>query len=877
MPRPSLPTGTVTFLFTDIEGSTNLVRTLGPRWTGVLGEHNEILRSAIRGAGGTDVRTEGDAFFAVFPSASGAVVAAATAQRLLGVHPWPEDGEIRVRMGLHTGEGRLGGDEYVGLDVHRAARIAAAAHGGQVLVSEATRALVADSLPDGLSFRDLGDHRLKDFDQAQRIHQLVIDGLPADFPALRTRGVPSTLPVQVTTFVGRQKELAKLDQLLAVNRLLTLVGPGGTGKTRLAAEAARRNAERHPDGVFFVDLSPISDPALVASSIVQALGLKEQPGRSTVDILTAHLADRRARLILDNFEQVVDAAPLVADLLRAAPAIAVLVTSRIRLDLAGEQAFPVPPLGVPPDSSDPEALASNEAVALFRDRARAVQPGFEITADNARSVARVCARLDGLPLAIELAAAQIRVLSPSELLERLQHRLPLRTGARDVPERQRTLRATIEWSYRLLDGPERKLFGRLSVFAGGAGLDAIEAVCNPSGDLEIDTLDGLASLFDASLLRRQELPEGSRFSMLETIRDHARDRLRTDFDAEETHRRHAEFIATLAEEWGPKVRGNQVLEANTVLSRDHDNIRAAIEWSLGNDRADLGVRIVGPMWMFWVGRGHLAEGKRAVEAVLALPSAAASREWRSSALRSLGALAYWEMEYGEAARAYGEALDLIRRSGDIVAIARARNDLVYAILAGDQPDEALPLIEESLRDARGAGDAVLTAEVLGLLGIARSQKQDYAGALEVLQESLTTLEDAGQVGVWAGELRGRIGVVLRMLGGRLEEAEEYIVSSLRADRRAVNTMVASAVSRQLGAIAWDRGDRERALRLFGFSAASAEQMGGAPPGALMLVTDPLAYKESALAEMDREAVERLWSEGAAMSLDEAISYAIGES
>jgi predicted ATPase/class 3 adenylate cyclase len=871
-----LPTGTVTFLFTDIEGSTNLARTLDARWPAVLEEHNRILRTAIRDNNGIDVRTEGDAFFAVFPSAIDAVVAASEAQKRLAEHPWPQDGPVRVRIGMHTGEGRLGGDEYVGLDVHRAARIAAAGHGGQVLLSEATRALIEDALPDGLELRNLGAHRLKDFGEARHVYQLAIPNLPSDFPAIRTLEVPNNLPMQLTGFVGRESELDAIGGLLARNRLVTLAGPGGSGKTRLAIEVARRSADC-PDGVFFVDLAPIRDPELVASTIVGSLGLKQRAGRPALEAVTGHLANRRSLVLMDNFEQVIVAAPIVEEILRAAPEVRVVVTSRIRLGLLGEQEFPVPPLGLPEDRSDLQALAKNEAVALFRERARAVLPSFEIDEENAGAVADICARVDGLPLAIELAAAQVRLLSPAELLARLQHRLPLRAGAANVPERQRTLRGAIDWSYQLLDEPMRRLFARLSSFAGGATLPAIEAVCNPGEDIGMDTLEGLASLMDHSLVRREEFAEGSRFSMLETIREYARERLETDFDLDDTERRHAEFFATFVEEWGPAVRSRNAQQARDVMTRDHDNARAAIGWALENDTAELGLRIVAPMWTFWVERGHIGEGLRAVQGVLDLPSGAALDAMRPAALRSLGGLFYWQNDYQGATSAYEEALDLYRRVGNVTGIARAGNDLAYALMAQSKPDAALPLIEEAGETARRMGDPVLAAEVLGLLGIARGQKGDYEGALAAFQESLEGFEAVGtSVAVWVGESKGRIGAVLRLLG-RLDQAEEYLVAGLVAGRKLAGNLAASAVTRQLAAVAWDRGDVERALRLGGFSEVMAERIGGAPPAALMFVPDPSVYQEMARPSLDEETIEGLWSTDRAMSLDQGIAFAMGES
>jgi predicted ATPase/class 3 adenylate cyclase len=872
-----LPTGTVTFLFTDIEGSTNLARTLGDRWHEVLEGHNAILRGAIRDHGGVDVRTEGDSFFAVFPSAVDAVAAADAAQRELARHDWPLEAPIRVRMGMHTGEGRLGGDDYEGLDVHRAARIAAAGHGGQVLLSEATRALVGAALPKDVTLRDLGRHRLKDFDQPQTIHQLVVDGLPNEFPPLKTLEVPTNLPVQLTTFVGRGRELAELEALLATSRLLTLAGPGGSGKTRLAVEVAARGVDDHPDGVFFVDLSPIRDPDLVPLAIGQSLGLKERPGRPALDVVSDHLADRRSLLILDNFEQVVGAGRAVARILERAPKARIMVTSRVRLDLQGEQEFPVPPLGVPEDVTDLRKLTENEAVALFRDRARSVRPSFDINEDNAQTVAAVCARLDGLPLAIELAAAQVRLLSVSELLARLEHRLPLGTGAANVPERQRTLRSTIEWSYLLLSEAERRLFARLSVFVGGATAAAVDAVCNPQNDLGMETLDGLALLLDKSLVRRGEEPEGSRYTMLETIREYAGERLGADFDLGDTERRHAEFFASLAEEWGPAVRGPHAVEATRVLARDHENVRVAIDWSVRSDRADIGSRIAQGMWRFWVDQGPLAERARAVESILSLPSGARNDASRAGAFSALGALVYWQGDYRAAASAYREAVDISREQGDPHATAGALTDLAYTLLAQRQAKESLPVIEESMKLAHEVGDQDLAAVAGGVLGLARAQSRDYEGALVSLRDSLKIIEAAGSsVSVWVGEWRGRIGAVLRLMG-RLEEAEQELLASIAFGREVAGNVGAAAVSWQLAAVASNLGDHERALRLAGFSESTSKRIGGSPPPALMLMEDVDTIRSAARAVLDDEEVERLWAEGQAMDIDQAMAYAVRES
>jgi predicted ATPase/class 3 adenylate cyclase len=498
-----LPTGIVTFLFTDVEGSTRMLQALGERYAAVHGGYARIVRDAIAANGGVEVSTEGDSFFAAFGDASGAVAAAVAAQRGLADAQWPPGARLRARMGLHTGAGTLGADNYLGLDVHLAARVAAAAHGGQIVLSDATRRLVEDRLPAGARLRDLGEHRLKDIEASQRLADVVVEGLPDAFPPPRTLDArPNNLPAQLTSFVGRRHEIDELRRLLARTRLLTLTGAGGSGKTRLAVQLAAEVLADYPDGAFFVDLSAVTDPALVASAVARALGVVEAPGRPILEVLKASVAASELLLVIDNFEQVIGAAPAVAQLLAAGPRVKVIVTSRIVLSLPGEQEYEVAPLN-PPDlsrASDLEALRRSEAVQLFAERARAVRPQFEVTSGNATAVAEITARLDGLPLAIELAATRTKLLSPEQMLPRLQQRLSAITStSRTVPQRQRTLRDAIAWSHDLLDPAEQRLFARLAAFTGGWTLEAAEFVCRPA-EVGLDALDGLASLVDKSLI-----------------------------------------------------------------------------------------------------------------------------------------------------------------------------------------------------------------------------------------------------------------------------------------------------------------------------------------------------------------------------------------
>jgi predicted ATPase/class 3 adenylate cyclase len=555
------PTGTVTLLFTDIEGSTALLQRFGTdRYAEALELHRTLLREAFERHDAYEVDCEGDAFFVAFSTAEDAVEAAAEAQQALAVAEWEDGNEMRVRMGIHTGAPLAVPPKYVGLDVHRAARIMAAGHGGQVLLSQTTRDLVGETAP----VRDLGEHRLKDLSSGQRLYQLVIDQGAADFPALKTlENRPTNLPVQPTALIGRENELAEVEALLGREqvRLVTLTGTGGTGKTRLALQAAAALVEEFPSGVFLVSLAPVRDPELVVATVAQALGVREQPGEPLERTLQAYLRDRKLLLLLDNFEQLTQAATAVSSLLAAAPQVKLLVTSRTPLHLSGEQVYEVPPLGLP-DSAlamSVEALTQYESVALFIERAIAAKSGFATTNENAPAIAEICVRLDGLPLALELAAARVRVLSPQALLARLDERMKLLTGgAQDLDERQRTLRATIDWSYDLLSEQEKGLFVRLSVFAGGCRVEAAEAVVDPQGEgeTETDLLDGLSSLVDKSLLRQREDPDGEpRFWMLETIREYATQTLRTSPHASALSERHARYFLAFAEQAAPELEG----------------------------------------------------------------------------------------------------------------------------------------------------------------------------------------------------------------------------------------------------------------------------------------------------------------------------------
>jgi predicted ATPase/class 3 adenylate cyclase len=867
-----LPTGTVTFLFTDIEGSTRLVRKLGADWHEVLEEHNRVMRKAIRGAGGVDLRTEGDAVFAVFQSSPAAVSAAVVAQRAVASGSWPEP--VRVRMGLHTGEGVPGGDDYVGLDVHRAARIAAAGHGGQVLLSGAARALVEQELPAGVTLRTLGRHRLKDLPHPEELHQLVIDGLPSEFPPPRSLEASTNLPAPLTSFVGRLRELTRVKELLEQTRLLTLTGAGGCGKTRLAVEAAGGLLASYPDGVFFVELAPITDPALVPSAISGSLGVREEATRPMQESLKDALRDREMLLVLDNFEQVVRAAPLIPELLSVSPRLRVLVTSRAALHLSGEQELPVPPLGTPDPRDLPasERLSEYEAVALFAQRAAGVDPDFAITDENAPAVAEICARLDGLPLAIELAASRIKLLSPSAMLDRLQHRLAFLTGgAQDLPARQRTLRETIGWSYDLLERDEQILFSRLATFVGGWTMEAAEAVANPDGELGVDSLDALGSLVDESLVRKGTDAGDLRFGMLETIREFGMDVLEEAGEADHARGRHASYFLAMAEAAEPELTGRDQGWLDR-LEREHDNLRAALRWSIDTGEADTGLRMAGALWRFWQVRGHLAEGRQWTDELLALPGAAARTAARAKGLLAAGSLAYWLRDTESVRGRYEESLAIYRQLGDRRGEAEAAYNLGFGYLLAGDLRAAKELYQRAEGMYRGLDDPVRLAHAITARSIVAYQEGDLETSDALIEEARVTFVSVGDL--WGISLTsGMVGAVA-LRRGDYERVRPAAIEALDANEK-LGSILGTGVSIQaLAVLAVRLGRPEVGVRLAGAVDRLKEVAGGEAPPAVVGLEDPREIAKDSLTD-DR--ITALWEEGRAMSVEEAIAYARGES
>jgi predicted ATPase/class 3 adenylate cyclase len=877
-----LPTGDVTFLFSDIEGSTRLLGQLGERYPAVLETHQDLLRKAFATGEGLEILTEGDSFFCVFRDAHRAVAAAVEAQRALAAEPWPEGVTVRVRMGLHTGQGVLGGDSYVGMDVHRAARIAAAGHGGQVLISEATKGLVQHALPEGASLRDLGDHRLKDLAHPERLFQIVVEELPSEFPPVRSLDArPGNLPHQLTSFVGRRREIDEVKERLTDDtRLLTLTGPGGTGKTRLSIQVASELLRGFGDGAFFVALAPISDAELVMSTIAKTLGLQEQATQPMIETLTEHLQDKRLLLVLDNFEQVLDAAPGVGELLARSPELKVLATSREALGLHGEKEYPVPPLGLPDPEHLPstEALSQFEAVALFIDRATAVKPGFEVTNDNAPAIAEICARLDGLPLAIELAAARIKVLAPAAILKRLGHSLSLLAGgARDLPTRQQTLRGAIDWSYELLEEQERMLFARLSVFVGGFSLEAAEAVCNPDGDLAVDTLEGVASLTNKSLVRQMDSPGGeSRFFMLETIREYASERLAQSPDVERIGASHARFFLAMAERAEPALLGSEQALWLDSLEQEHDNLRAAITWASHGD-VETALLLCGALWRFWQIRGHLREAAMRFRNVLDVPASAEYPTARAKALEGGGGVAYWMADWDVAGKYYGECVELRKELGDTPGLAEALYNLsfVYALPPPPRRDleRSLGLNAEALKLYQEVGDRRGEAKVLWQISNSHLVRNEWKQCLENAQKSLEIFREFDDR-FSSGWALHSIGIAWIGLGD-LDEARKALSESLGLFKAAGDLTGIAILVNDFAILALLRDDLDRAVRLHAAALETERKVGQG------LVSNYHGYvpwdPRSSRERLGDEAYEKFFAEGGAMSVDEAVSYALATS
>ncbi len=822
-------------LFSDIEGSTALLGRLGDRYGEALSAQHAVLRTAIGAFHGHEMGTEGDSFFVVFESAADAAGCCVAAQRALEGHAWPGGVavRVRVRMGLHSGEPARHEDGYIGLDVHRAARIAAAAHGGQVVLSEATRHLAEPRLPAGVSVRDLGWHRLKDIEAPERICQLVVAGLPDRFPPLKSLGAQTSLPVPPTPLVGRDGDLEQVRAAVARPglRLVTLTGTGGVGKTRLALAAAASLDRAFEHGVYFVALAAVRDAEVMWKTI--AGGLDVAGDGPAAGAVTGYLADRRALLVLDNLEQLDGAGAVVAELLAAAPGLVVLATSRRPLHLPGEQERPVPPLGLPCEAGVAEVAVCG-ATRLFMQQAAMVRPGFALTAGNAADVAAICRRLDGLPLAIELAASRVKLLAPRALLARLGDSLGLAAGDAGRPSRQQTLRGTIAWSYDLLAPGLAGVFRRMGVFAGGCDLDALTAVAmaDHSPGSAADPLELAAGLLDVSLITVTEGADGEpRVSMLETIRQYALERLEQTGDLDDTRRKHAEHYAAFAERAQEQLDGPAHLTALDLLEAEHDNLRAALAWSLeipaaelagDGERAAIGLRLVQAMTTLWYHHGHAAEGRRwlqrAIDATSEDAAAPLARleHW-------LGVLLQQQGELDGSVRALEHSLAIWRELGDREQQARELNSLGATHRFLGHLDTARTLLEESVEISREIGSDTRLAAALTNLGQVESAAGDLDRASQALREALELDDNHGDVFGVALDQQSLALVSLR--AGRAEEARGLLVSSFGYVVSSGDTEFLANALELSACITADLGDHLRAARLAGAADAIRQKAG----------------------------------------------------
>jgi predicted ATPase/class 3 adenylate cyclase len=871
---PDLPRGTVTFLFTDIEGSTALWERDRSAMVAAVNRHMVLLRRAIESNDGVLYKSVGDAVQAAFSTAPAALAAAVAGQRALLDEKWGATGPLRVRMALHAEEATPDSTgDYLAPALNRLARLLSAGSGGQILLSQTIQQLTRGSLPEGAELQDLGEHRLRDLLEPEHLFQLLHPDLPAEFPPLRTLDAqPHNLPVQLTPLVGREDAIARICSLFEREgaRLVTLTGPGGTGKTRLALAAAAELVDDFPDGVWLVDLAPLSDPTLVVSTIAATLNVRETGAQPVRDTLAAFLLSKRLLLVLDNYEHLLAAAPIVADLLQAGPGVAVLVTSREPLRLRGEREVAVAPLALPDDRVLPsrDVLAQIASVALFVQRAQAAQADFVLTAENAAAVGAICRRVDGLPLAIELAAARIKLLSPQALLARLEHRLPLLTGgARDAPARQRTLRDAIAWSYDLLPEEEQTLFRHLGVFAGGATLEAAEAVANPNGDL--DVFGGLAALIDKSLLRSQEGVDGEpRFGMLETVREYALDRLEASNEEEMARQRHASYVLALAEQADRELHGPQHGPWLDRLAIEYGNVRSALAWLLERGQAELGLRLTQALRNFVILRGYPGEARLWQERLLAA-NADLPLDVRATANSIAGEWARLCGDYQMAIRLHREGLQLARQVGDQRLIAEALYRFASTAGGLDDLGGAEALAEEALTRFRAIDDAQEVAGALALLGQLAQQRGDYVRARALLEEALALRRVRPSAwGVpWTTMMLGEVAAD----EGNTARAAALLEESLRLHIANGDHYGIGFCLLDVGKLAADGTRPEVAARLLG-AAEALRAVGG-------LVLEPKErskYERSvarAQADLGAAAFAAAWAAGRALPLEQAITEA----
>jgi predicted ATPase/class 3 adenylate cyclase len=914
----NLPSGTVTFLFTDIEGSTKLAQEHPATWESLRARHHAILREAIESHNGYIFQIIGDAFCAAFHTAGDALRAAVKSQIDLDAENW-NDAPIKVRMGIHTGKAEVQekGEYHGFLTMSRVQRLLSASHGGQVLLSLATEELIRDELPENVSLCDMGEKRLKDLTRSEHIHQLVISNLPAEFPPLKTLDAyRHNLPAQMTSFIGREKEMAEIAQAIREHRLVTLTGVGGTGKTRLALQVAANLLDQFPDGVWFVELAPVSDPELIPQTILATFGISEQQGRTILQILTDYFGERSLLIVLDNCEHLIDASAKLADsLLNKAHSLKFLVTSREALGVKGEATWHVPSLSLPDLKHLPsiENLTQYEAVRLFIERAILVQPNFTVTNDNASFVAQICTRLDGIPLAIELATSRVKALSVEQISKRLDDRFHLLTGgARTSLPRQQTLRATIDWSYNLLSNQEKTLFRRLAVFVSGWRLEAAEIVCGGEGIESEQILDLLSQLVNKSLVTVENVGDESRYHRLETIRQYAREKLLDSGESETIRDRHLQFFLKLAEVAKPYLDRSDAVEWHDRIEADHDNLRLALDWTQHSEHnAESGLRLADALSGFWTTRGYLVEGRERSLSALNHARSFERTALYANVLQNAAWIANFQGDFPGARSLGNRSLAIYRELGDKLGISYALQTL--GAVAADNKDYALAerTLQEAFQNRRDFTDVSIT-NLLTTMGWAAFGLGDYALARKRLNEALTLSLTEGRRGRTSLVLGGLAEVDLRE--GRYESASKLIEESLTIRREigdkgqigvalGVWAWIAvlqqdwdSAFSRlkesvavreeigdkgglvwcleKLGQVALGTENAEKAAKIFGSAACIRAAM-----GSTMDPFDQSEYeRDLALLrkQLGEEKFNMAWDQGRALTLEKAMPFALEE-
>ncbi len=912
--------GAVTFLFTDVEGSTQLWEQHPEAMRSALARHDALLRNIIETLGGRVIKTTGDGLHAVFTHPSQSVSAALSCQEALFHESWSGlPGPIRVRMGLHTGEAELRDGDYYGSVVNRAAGLMSIAAGGQTLLSAATCELAREQLPEAALIRDLGEHRLKDLTRPEHIFQLSSPGLPSDFPALRSLdALPNNLPLQLTSFIGREGEMAEAKRLLAATRLLTLTGPGGTGKTRLSLQVAAEGSDDYPAGVWLLELAPLSDPALVPQTAASVLGVRQQPGRPLVEALIDYLRAKSLLLILDNCEHLVDAcAQLATTLLSACPKLRILVSSREALGVAGETILRVPSLSLPDlHASTPQALNPSEAVRLFVERAQAAQPGFALTEANLGAVVQICRRLDGIPLALELAAARLKLFSAEQIAARLDDRFRLLTGgSRTALPRQQTLRALIDWSYDLLDEAERKALNRLSVFAGGWTFEAAEAVAGP------ETLELMSRLVDKSLVVVEDAAQAGekRYRLLETIRQYGGDKLLESGESQAARDLHLAAYLSLVLEAEPKLDSPELVRRLDRLEPELDNFRQAMEWALERS-PEAALQISAGLLAYWQVRGNISEGQRwlsesqaRVEALAPVEGEAKRQRlaYRAKGLWVAGTLAFENGELNAARLSLEESLPLARQSGEKRTLSKALGMLGFTDVWLGDAAAAEAVIEEDLRLAQTTHNS---QDIVMIKAVQANQaaliQHDFAAAKAYTQDVFRLLhENPGNPWTAAVYIMG-LGTMAAFRGDYSEALRNFKEGEALfrsfGDRHMVNAMQSERahIERRLGNLAqaaalysqtllsWqeigNRAALAHELECLAFIAAAQSQFEraacllGAAEALRESVNSPMRAVErdeyeqnvSALrAQLEPEQFAAAWAEGRALTMEQAVAYA----